>query len=63
MLDSTIPWFAAIIGLIVAIVLILKKFNPVYSLFFGAIVGCLVGGASLVDTIDILISGTQSVIG
>ena len=63
MLDSAIPWFAAIIGLIVAIVLILKKFNPVYSLFFGAIVGCLVGGASLVDTIDILISGTQSVIG
>ena len=63
MLDITIPWFAAIIGLIVAILLILKKFNPVYSLFFGAIVGCLVGGASLVDTIDILISGTQSVIG
>ena len=63
MLDSAIPWFAAIIGLIVAIVLILKKFNPVYSLFFGAIVGCLVGGASLVNTIDILISGTQSVIG
>lgn len=63
MLDSAIPWFAAIIGLIVAIVLILKKFNPVYSLFFGAIFGCLVGGASLVNTIDILISGTQSVIG
>lgn len=29
MLNITIPWFAAIIGLIVAILLILKKFNPV----------------------------------
>lgn len=63
MVDSTIPWFAAIIGLLVAIILILKKFNPVYSLFFGAIIGSLIGGASLVTTIDILINGTQSIIG
>ena len=40
--DITISWVAAILGLVVAIVLILKKFNPVYSLFFGAIVGCLI---------------------
>ena len=33
--DITISWVAAILGLVVAIVLILKKFNPVYSLFFG----------------------------
>lgn len=63
MVDSTIPWFAAIIGLLIAIILILKKFNPVYSLFFGAIIGSLIGGASLVTTIDILINGTQSIIG
>ena len=31
--DITISWVAAILGLVVAIVLILKKFNPVYSLF------------------------------
>ena len=43
--DITISWVAAILGLVVAIVLILKKFNPVYSLFL-AIVGCLIGGAS-----------------
>lgn len=59
----TIPWFAAIIGLVLAIILILKKFNPVYSLFLGAIVGCLVGGASLEATVEVLVNGTQSIIG
>ncbi len=59
----TISWIAAIIGLVSAIVLTLRKFNPVYSLFLGAIIGCLVGGASLPDTVSILISGTQSIMG
>lgn len=58
-----IPWFAAIIGLLLAILLILKKFNPVYALFFGAIVGCLIGGVSLSGTVDILIKETQSIMG
>lgn len=58
-----ISWYAAIIGLIVAIFLILRRFNPLYALFFGAIVGCLIGGVSLVDTVDILIQGTQSIMG
>lgn len=40
--DITISWVAAILGLVVAIVLILKKFNPVYSLFFGFLVQLLV---------------------
>lgn len=61
--DITISWVAAILGLVVAIVLILKKFNPVYSLFFGAIVGCLIGGASLSDTVAVLLNGTQSIMG
>lgn len=59
----TIPWYAAIIGLLLAIILILKKFNPVYSLFLGAIVGCLLGGASLAGTVDVLVKGTQSIMG
>lgn len=40
-----------------------EKFNPVYSLFFGAIVGCLIGGASLSDTVAVLLNGTQSIMG
>ncbi|WP_413627796.1 SLC13 family permease [Fructilactobacillus vespulae] len=59
----TISWIAAIIGLIIAIGLILLKLNPVYSLFLGAILGCLLGGASLTRTITILTTGTQSIMG
>ena len=58
-----LSWMAALFGLFVAIGLILKKFNPVYALFFGAIVGCLVGGASFADTVNILINGTKSIMG
>lgn len=58
-----LSWWAALLGLAVAIILILKKLNPVYSLLLGAIVGCLVGGANLVQTLTILISGSQSVMG
>lgn len=58
-----IHWGGAIFGLILAIVLIFKKINPVYSLFTGAIVGALAGGASLSQTVDIIISGTNSVMG
>lgn len=58
-----LTWWAALIGLGVAIILILKKLNPVYSLLLGAIVGALLGGANLVQTINILILGSQNVMG
>ncbi|MCG4281053.1 GntP family permease, partial [Lacticaseibacillus saniviri] len=58
-----LTWWAALIGLAVAIILILKKLNPVYSLLLGAVIGSLIGGANLVQTIDILIKGSQSVMG
>lgn len=60
---TIVPWWAAIIGLLVAIGLILIKFNPTYSLFIGAIAGCLLGGESLVDTVTILTAGTSSIMG
>ncbi|ARB00298.1 GntP family permease [Limosilactobacillus fermentum] len=56
-------WWGALIGLALAIYLILKKLNPVYSLMLGAIIGALLGGASLTGTIDILVKGEQSVMG
>lgn len=58
-----ISWWGALIGLALAIYLILKKLNPVYSLMLGAIIGALLGGASLTGTIDILVKGKQSVMG
>ena len=58
-----ISWWGALIGLALAIYLILKKLNPVYSLMLGEIIGALLGGASLTGTIDILVKGEQSVMG
>lgn len=59
----TISWIGALAGLALAIILILKKLNPVYALFLGAIIGALIGGANLEETINVLVSGTQSVMG
>ncbi|MCY6354906.1 GntP family permease [Clostridium sp. ZS2-4] len=56
-----INWLGAMLGLIVAIVLIFKKVHPLYSLFTGSIVGGLAGGASLNQTVEIIISGANSV--
>lgn len=58
-----LPWWAALIGLFFAIILILFKLNAVYSLLLGAIIGSLIGGANLVQTIGLLVSGGQSVMG
>lgn len=59
--EAVIHWGGAILGLIIAIILIFKKVNPVYALFAGAIVGGLAGGASLDETVNIIIEGTNSV--
>lgn len=58
-----VTWWGALIGLALAIILILKKLDPVYALFLGAIIGALIGGASAMGTIQIIIKGTQSVMG
>lgn len=62
-MTALIPWWAALLGLAIAIILILKKLNPVYSLMLGAIIGALVGGAGLTGTVNIVVKGTQSVMG
>ena len=50
----------AITGLILAIVLIVRKVTPAYALIFGALAGGLLGGGGLVDTVSAMISGTQA---
>ena len=60
---ETISWFGAVIGIIIAILLILRKVTPLYALALGAIIGAVIGGASLTETVTILVSGTQSVMG
>ncbi len=52
---------AALIGLAVAIVLIIKKVSPVYSLMLGALTGGLLSGAGLVTTVDNMLSGVKDI--
>lgn len=51
----------AIVGLIIAIVLILKKQVPSYSLMLGALIGGLVGGADLTQTVALMIEGAKGI--
>ena len=49
----------AVIGLIISIILIFKKTPPIYSLLIGALAGGLIGGATLVQTVELMIGGAQ----
>ena len=51
---------AALIGLVLSIVLIIKKVSPVYSLIVGAVTGGLLAGWGLVDTVAKMIEGVSS---
>lgn len=52
---------AALIGLILAIVLIIRKVSPVYSLMLGALAGGLLSGIGLVSTVDHMLSGVKDI--
>lgn len=47
----------ALLGLLVAIFLIVKKYNPAYSLIFGALIGGVVGSWNLSLTVTTMVSG------
>lgn len=51
--------FGALIGLVIAIILIIKKVHPAYSLILGALIGGIAGGGGLVTTVDTMVSGAQ----
>lgn len=51
----------AIIALTLAIVLIIKKVHPAYALILGALIGGLLGGVGLTDTVKFMIEGAQGI--
>ena len=55
----TVTTFGALLGLVVAIVLIIYKVPPVYGMMVGALVGGIVGGASPTDTVSYMVSGAS----
>lgn len=52
---------AALIGLILSIVLIIRKMSPVYSLIIGAVVGGLLAGWGLETTVAEMIAGVKDI--
>ena len=52
---------AAVIGLLLSIVLIIKKVSPVFSLMLGAIAGGLLAGWGLDSTVAHMISGVKDI--
>lgn len=54
---TTVSAIGALVALIVAIFLILKKVSPVY----GMLVGGLIGGADLSQTVSLMIGGAQGI--
>lgn len=52
---------AALIGLILAIILIIRKVSPVYSLMLGALAGGLFSGIGLETTVGHMLSGVKDI--
>lgn len=52
---------AALIGLVLAIVLIIKKLQPVYSLMIGALAGGFLAGWGLDTTVNTMIGGVNEI--
>lgn len=51
----------ALIGLIISVLLIIKKMPPTYSLIAGALIGGLLGGLPLTDTVRVMTEGVKDV--
>lgn len=52
----------AMVALIISITLIIKKIHPAYALILGALIGGLVGGVSLVNTVNFMMDGAKGMI-
>lgn len=52
----------ALIGLALAIFLIIKKIPPAYSMIAGALIGGLVGGLAMTETVSVMIDGVKGVV-
>ncbi len=59
-MDAQFTTLGALIGLAISIVLIIRKIAPAYCLILGALIGGLIGGGGLVDTVNTMVSGAGS---
>lgn len=59
-MEPAFSTLGTLVGLAVAIVLIMRKAQPAYSLIFGAFLGGILGGGALTETVDAMVSGAQN---
>lgn len=58
-MEIQVSAIGAVVGLLLAIGLIFIKTPPIYALLIGALVGGLIGGANLAETVQLMIEGAQ----
>ncbi len=56
--DIVFSTWGAILGLVIAIILIIRNFHSTYSLIIGALIGGIIGSGSLQGTVSTMISGS-----
>ncbi|MEH6986431.1 GntP family permease [Cytobacillus firmus] len=61
-MDVTVSALGAITALVIAILLILKKVPPAYGMVAGALIGGLVGGADITNTVSLMMEGAKDII-
>jgi gluconate:H+ symporter, GntP family len=61
-MDIQVSALGAIVALVVAIVLILRKVSPAYGMIAGAFVGGIVGGVNVADTVAVMMEGAKGMI-
>jgi gluconate:H+ symporter, GntP family len=61
-MDVQVSALGAIVALIIAIVLILRKVSPAYGMIAGAFVGGMVGGVDVEDTVAVMMDGAKGMI-
>ncbi|WP_226620144.1 GntP family permease [Cytobacillus firmus] len=61
-MDVTVSALGAITALVIAILLILKKVPPAYGMVAGALIGGLVGGADITNTVNLMMEGAKDII-
>ena len=61
-MDIQVSAAGAIVALVVAIVLILRKVSPAYGMIAGAFVGGIIGGVNVADTVAVMMEGAKGMI-
>ncbi|GAA4871674.1 GntP family permease [Ferrimonas pelagia] len=59
---AEVSTLGALMALVIAIGLILKRVPPAYGMLLGALIGALIGGASLTDSVAFMIGGAQGIV-